>query len=132
MHTPLPTDRSLYDTDCPILFAMRLIGQKWKLPILWYISEGPDETLRYGDLLRKAIGITPTMLTKCLRELEGDRLLFRQQYNTIPPKVEYSLTDSSRALLPALSMLYDWAQMEMSKLDPARDTASAGSSSRVD
>ena len=54
-------------------------------------------------------GITPAMLTKCLVELEENGLIFRTQYNTIPPKVEYALTEQGKALLPTLNALYRWA-----------------------
>ena len=57
---------------------------------MWYI--GAAEVIRYKELQRKVIGITPTMLTKCLKALETDDLIIRTQYNTIPPEVEYSLT----------------------------------------
>ena len=72
---PLPKEENIYETDCPNLFAMDLIGQKWKLPILWYIADAENQTLRYRELERKVVGITATMLTKCLRELEQDRTL---------------------------------------------------------
>ena len=81
---------------------MDIIGQKWKLPILWYIADAQDQTLRYRELERKVVGITPTMLTKCLRELEADGLIIRKQYSTIPPTVEYSLADRGMSLIPAL------------------------------
>ena len=57
------------------------------------MADAENQTLRYRELERKVVGITPTMLTKCLRELEADRLLSRTQYNTIPPTVEYSLAE---------------------------------------
>lgn len=79
---------------------MDLIGQKWKLPILWYIADAEHQTLRYRELERKVVGITATMLTKCLRELEQDKFITRKQYNTIPPTVEYSLVDRG-VLIPA-------------------------------
>ena len=109
----LPENENIYDTKCPILFAMEIIGQKWKLPILWYIAD--REVMRYNELQRKVVGITPTMLTKCLKELEGDGLVIRTQYNTIPPTVEYSLTDKGKALMPALDSLYNWADEQMKK-----------------
>ena len=68
----LPQRENIYETDCPILYAMNLIGQKWKLPILWYMADAENQTLRYKELERKVVGITATMLTKCLRELEKD------------------------------------------------------------
>ena len=59
------------------------------------------------------VGITATMLTKCLRELEADKLITRKQYNTIPPTVEYSLAERGRTLIPALESVYQWAEGQM-------------------
>ena len=110
---PLPKDENIYDTTCPILYAMKLIGQKWKLPILWYITDAENQTLRYKELERKVVGITATMLTKCLKELETDNLIHRKQYGTIPPTVEYSLTERGKSLIPALESVYQWAEEQM-------------------
>ena len=110
---PLPETENIYETACPILYAMERIGQKWKLPILWYIADADNQTLRYRELERKVVGITATMLTKCLRELEQDGLVRRKQYNTIPPTVEYSLTENGKALIPALESVYQWADAQM-------------------
>lgn len=93
----------MYAGQCPILYAMDLIGQKWKLPILWYIADkGP---IRYNELRRDVVGITPTMLTKCLGELEEAGLIERHQFPEIPPHVEYSLTPDGESLLPTLREL---------------------------
>ena len=92
---------------------MDIFGQKWKLPILWYIADAENKTLRYRQLERKVVGITATMLTKCLRELEKDRLVKRTQYNTILPTVEYSLTERGISLIPALESVYSWAEEQM-------------------
>ena len=113
MDLNLPVDENIYKTECPILYAMRIIGQKWKLPILWYIAASPDQTIRYKELERKVVGITATMLTKCLRELEADKLIHRTQYNTIPPMVEYSLADRGKSLIPALESVYSWAEEQI-------------------
>lgn len=109
----LPKDENIYETECPILYAMEIIGQKWKLPILWYFADAENTTLRYKELERKVVGITATMLTKCLRELENDQLIRRTQYNTIPPTVEYSLTERGKTLIPALESIYQWADQQM-------------------
>ena len=109
--TSLPSNENIYETDCPILYAMEIIGQKWKLPILWYIAD--KEVIRYNELQRKVVGITATMLTKDLRELENDGLISRKQYSTIPPTVEYSLTEKGKTLIPALDTLYQWADDQM-------------------
>ncbi len=110
---PLPKEENIYETKCPILYAMEIIGQKWKLPILWYIADAENQTLRYRELEKKVVGITATMLTKCLRELEQDGLVTRTQYNTIPPTVEYSLAERGRSLIPALESVYSWADEQM-------------------
>ena len=110
---PLPKDENIYETQCPILYAMELIGQKWKLPILWYIADAKNQTLRYRELERKVVGITATMLTKCLRVLENDNLVSRTVYPTIPPSVEYALTERGKTLIPALESIYNWADGQM-------------------
>ena len=116
----LPKVENIYETDCPILYAMNLIGQKWKLPILWYMADAENQTLRYKELERKVVGITATMLTKCLRELEKDGFINRKQYATIPPTVEYSLAKRGKTLIPALESIYQWAEKQM------KDEADAG------
>ena len=109
-----PIDETMADVmedRCPILYALDLVGQKWKLPILWYLHEA--EATRYNELKRRMPGITNTMLTKSLRELEGAGLVSRHSYGTVPPKVDYSLTDAGRGLLPTLNELYRWGEAHM-------------------
>lgn len=103
--------KNLYDIKCPIIYAIEIIGQKWKLPILWQLAE--YDMLRYNELKRKVRGITDTMLIKCLKELEESKLITRIQYDTIPPKVEYSLTERGESLLPALNELSAWGEEQM-------------------
>ena len=91
---------------CPIVYAMNIIGQKWKIPILWNISE--YESLHYNELRRLIAPITNTVLTRCLRELEEDGIVLRLNHNTIPPSVEYRLTERGRSLMPALRELFRW------------------------
>ena len=102
---------NVYETKCPIIYALDLIGQKWKLPILWYLFQ--KDVTRYNELKRSVKGITNMMLTKSLQELEGHGLVKRVQYATIPPKVEYSLTARGRSLIPALDALYAWGQEQL-------------------
>ncbi len=102
---------NIYKTKCPIIYALDLIGQKWKLPILWYLFQ--KDATRYNELKRSVNGITNMMLTKSLQELEGHGLVNRVQYETIPPKVEYSLTERGKALIPALDALYAWGQEQL-------------------
>ncbi|MFT8352320.1 winged helix-turn-helix transcriptional regulator [Clostridium saccharoperbutylacetonicum] len=105
---------NVYDNQCSTMYLFNILGQKWKLPIIWYLAE--KGTSRYNELKRRIKGITNIMLTKSLRELEELNVIQRTQYNTIPPKVEYSLTESGKSLLPALSELNVWAGEHM-KID---------------
>ena len=111
--SPSRAASGLYDdkTECPILHVFRCIGGKWKLPVLWHLAE--KDTMRYNELKRSVRGVTNMMLTKCLRELEDFGLVHRRQYNEIPPKVEYSLTERGKKLLPALEALYAWGREHM-------------------
>jgi len=111
-----PSD-NIYDTKCPLIYALEIIGQKWKLPIMWYLSD--NNFTRYNELKRKVKGITNMMLTKSLKELEEHNLIVRIQYETIPPKVEYALTERGKALLPALNELSIWGEEQL-KLDKSK------------
>ena len=101
-----PERGNYYEQGCPILTALEIIGGKWKLPILWNLAA--DKVSRYNELRRNMRGVTNIMLTKCLRELEQAGLVHREQYNEVPPRVEYSLTNEGLSLLPALNNLFDW------------------------
>ena len=91
---------------CPMETTLRVAGGKWKPFILWYLYE--LGTLRFSELRRAIPGATEKMLTQHLRELEGDRLVHREVYAQVPPKVEYSLTEHGRSLGPVLIAMYEW------------------------
>ena len=93
---------------CPIVFAMERIGSKWKIPILWNLSH--EGGLRYNQLKRRVTGVTNTVLTRCLREMEEDGLLRRESLGSVPPCVTYRLTDVGAGLMPALDGLYRWGE----------------------
>ena len=90
---------------CPVEATLELIGGKYKALILWHLSE---KTLRFSQLHKCIPNITPKMLTQQLRELETDCLIHREVYPVIPPKVEYSLTETGRSLMPVLVAIRDW------------------------
>ena len=112
----LPSD-NIYESNCPIIYALNVVGKKWKLPIMWRLFE--NETTRYNELKRSVNGITNMMLTKSLKELEEHKLIVRTQYEAIPPKVEYFLTQRGKSLLPSLNELYKWGE-EQIKLDKSK------------
>lgn len=84
-----------------------LISGKWKILIIWYIAV--YEIQRFGELLRRLDGITQSTLTKQLRELENDGLIFRKVYPQVPPKVEYSLTPLGKSFIPILNSMKNWS-----------------------
>lgn len=100
--------------NCPLTFALNLIGGKWRLPIIWALSK--NGTLRYNELKRSIEGITNMMLTQSLKELEAYGIIARKQFMEIPPRVEYSLTDNGEELIPALKALASWGS-KMKKLE---------------
>ena len=96
---------------CAVDYAFQRIGGKYKGRILWVLREG---CLRYGELNRAVVGITPKMLTQTLKELEADELITRKVYLEVPPKVEYSLTDTGKELIPFISQMKIWGEKQMS------------------
>lgn len=93
---------------CPATFAFHVISGKWNLPILAFLSE--EESIRYNELKRKLHGITGTTLTNCLKDLIDHGIIHREQYNEIPPRVEYSLTPSGRELVPLIESIVAWGE----------------------
>ena len=96
---------------CPVATAVSLIGGKWKVQILCAVCNAG--AIRYNALRGKLDGVSNTVLSSALRELERDGLVTRQEYLEVPVRVEYSPTDSCRELLPILEQLSDWAEKRM-------------------
>ena len=103
--------------NCPVEATLELIGGKYKALILWYLS---TEKLRYSQLRDLLGSITPKMLTQQLRELEAKQLVHREVFPIVPPKVEYSLTELGKSLMPILVAMRDWgaSYMRQSKMEP--------------
>lgn len=91
--------------DCPVATTINLIGNKWKLLI---IRDLLASTRRFGELRKNLDGISQRVLTQNLRELENDGLIKRKVYAEVPPRVEYSLNELGRSLLPIISTMADW------------------------
>ena len=91
--------------NCPVEATLDLIGGKYKALILWHLSE---RQLRFSELRKVISSATPKMLTQQLRELEAQSLIHREVFPVVPPKVEYSLTELGRSLLPILVAMRDW------------------------
>lgn len=88
--------------NCPIEATLEFIGGKYKTIILWHLV---DKVLRYSELRKLIPQATPKMLTQQLRELEENGLIKRVIYPVVPPKVEYSLTEYGKTLIPVLDVM---------------------------
>lgn len=96
------------DDACPMRVACQAISGKWKLPMIYVLCE--HGTLRYNEL-KKELGITNVMLSNTLKEMEQEGLVIRIQFNEIPPRVEYSLTEVALKLMPILQEFYEWEEL---------------------
>ncbi|MEK1852094.1 MAG: helix-turn-helix domain-containing protein [Phyllobacterium sp.] len=110
MHSHAPRERELCFGQCPVLIreTLDLIAAKWTVPIFFALqsASGP---VRYAELQRRLGDITPKELAKHLRNFETAGLVKRTVYPTVPPRVEYALTELGESLLPSLQTLADWA-----------------------
>ncbi|MCP1997042.1 helix-turn-helix domain-containing protein [Flavobacterium sp. HSC-61S13] len=100
--------------SCSVDYAFRRIGGKYKGRILWYLHH--RQVLRYGELRKTLQDVTPKMLTQTLRELETDLLIHREVYHEVPPKVEYSLTETGAELIPFIQHLKNWGDRQIEKI----------------
>ena len=92
--------------DCPAERAVYFLGGKWKIRILFSLLQ--SKKIRFGELKKELKTITQQMLSKQLKELEGDGIINRNVIRIMPPKVEYSLTEFGFSVMPILKSFSDW------------------------
>lgn len=96
---------------CPIRDVLSGLGDKWTMLIL--VTLKANGTMRFGDIQKTIGDISQRMLTVTLRSLETDGLIIRKVYAEVPPRVEYSLTETGRSLMPHIESLVGWALEHM-------------------
>lgn len=96
------------DIRCPLEYSLDVFGGKWKSRIICAL--GLNTTMRYTELRNELGNITDTMLAESLKELQEDDMVIRTQYNEIPPKVEYSLTEKGLSVIPLLFEINNWGR----------------------
>ena len=99
---------NLHYPTCPIRNVLSRFSDKWSLLILLKLRL--NGKMRYKELLNAVPDISQKMLSSTLKHLEEDHLIIREAYAEIPPRVEYSLTDMGKELMPVLQMMIEWAQ----------------------
>ena len=104
-------DRNSLFPNCPIRNVLSRIGDKWSLLVLFTLET--NSTQRFKELQRNIPDISQKMLTTTLKMLEADGLVLREAFPEIPPRVEYTLSDKGKSLLPHIDSLLAWAMENM-------------------
>lgn len=95
------------DIRCPLEYGLAIFGGKWKSRIICVLSA--KDTLRYSELRNEMKNITDAVLASTLKELIADQIVCRRSYDEIPPRVEYSLTDKGKSVVPILQSICRWS-----------------------
>jgi DNA-binding HxlR family transcriptional regulator len=104
---------------CPVRNVIARFGNKWALLIILILSE--NKVLRFSELKKMIPDVSSRMLSSTLRTLEADGLVSRKVYPEVPPKVEYSLTETGLSLVPFIVQLTEWAQKHMKSIVKHRE-----------
>lgn len=104
--------------NCPIRNILSRIGDKWSMLVLYTLET--DEAKRFKELQRNIPDISQKMLTATLKMLEADGLVKREAFAEVPPRVEYSLSDKEKTLLPHINALISWATDNMDDIYESR------------
>lgn len=99
--------KSEKDIRCPLEYGLNIFGGKWKSRIICVLAH--KDTLRYSLLRKEMRNITDAILAATLKELITDGIITRQQYNEIPPRVEYSLSEKGKSVVPILQNICRWS-----------------------
>jgi DNA-binding HxlR family transcriptional regulator len=102
-------------TNCTVEEAMRLLGGRWRLLIVFFLLDGPK---RFNELRRSVPGISQRMLTLDLRALEEARLIKRTVYPTVPVTVEYALTEDGKRLVPVVKVMQEFGKWLLEREEP--------------
>ncbi|MBF6204623.1 helix-turn-helix transcriptional regulator [Streptomyces gardneri] len=114
----LPAD--VYSAKCPTREVLDHIAGKWTVLIIDALADG---TLRYTDLRHRIGGISQKMLTQTLRQLEADGFATRTVHPTVPPRVDYTLTELGHSLRTPIAALRDWIETNINRIEAARRAA---------
>ena len=95
---------------CPIRQVVSRFGDKWSMLVLYILNSSEDGVLRFNEIRRLMTDCSQKMLSQTLKNLEQSHLVHREVYPEVPPRVEYSLTDTGKSLMPVLNALIAWSK----------------------
>ncbi|MCR5800369.1 MAG: helix-turn-helix transcriptional regulator [Lachnospiraceae bacterium] len=104
------------EITCPLEYGLQLFGGKWESKIICVLSD--NRQLRYGAIRDKVEGITDAALGNTLKKLVSEGLIDRIQYNEIPPRVEYSLTEKGKSVVPVIHTICEWSETNTDSFGP--------------
>lgn len=104
--------------DCPVRNVLSRVGDKWSMLVLFTLESQPS--IRFKELQRSIPDISQKILTATLKMLEADGLINREAFPEVPPRVEYSLTEKGKSLLPLIDALLSWATDNMEDIIASR------------
>jgi DNA-binding HxlR family transcriptional regulator len=102
-------DQEMEVYSAPFEYTLSIIGGKWKMVILFWLSK--RNIMRYGEFKKNITGITHKMLSAQLKELEANDIIVRKEYHQVPPKVEYFLSKKGLSLMPILEQICSWGYL---------------------
>lgn len=97
------------DIRCPLEYGLRVFGGKWKSRVICVLSA--NEKLRYHEIRKEMFNITDAVLAATLKDLIADQMIRRRSYDEIPPRVEYSLTEKGKSVVPILQNICQWSDI---------------------
>ena len=95
---------------CPIRRVLSRFGDKWSMLVLYMLHTSETDVLRFNEIRRLMTDCSQKMLSQTLKNLEQSHLVHREVYPEVPPRVEYSLTETGKSLMPVLTALIDWGK----------------------
>ena len=95
---------------CPIRNVISRFGDKWSMLVLFLLSRSETGVMRFNEIRRFMTDCSQKMLSQTLKNLEQSHLVHRQVFPEVPPRVEYSLTDTGKSLMPIISALIEWGK----------------------
>ncbi len=95
---------------CPIRHVLSRFGDKWSLLVLFLLNRSETGVMRFNEIRRFMTDCSQKMLSQTLKNLEKNHLVHREVFAEVPPRVEYSLTDTGKSLMPSITSLINWGK----------------------